>query len=44
MWTTGVILYSAAVQFTWLNYADNALAWLPYRNYLSAPEQIYQWS
>jgi EpsG family len=44
MWTTAVVLYSAAVQFTWLNYADNAFAWLPYRNYLTAPEQIYQWS
>jgi hypothetical protein len=29
-----VILYSAAVQFVWLNYADNVSAWLPYRSYL----------
>ena len=29
-----VILYSAAVQFVWLNYADNASAWVPYRSYL----------
>jgi hypothetical protein len=26
-----VIAYSAAIQFVWLNYADNAWAWLPYR-------------
>jgi hypothetical protein len=30
----GVIAYSLAVQFTWLNYADNAQAWIPYDNYL----------
>ena len=30
-----VIIYSAAVQFTWLNYADNSFAWIPYRNYLT---------
>jgi hypothetical protein len=40
MWTTAVIAYSAAVQFVWLNYADNAFAWLPYRNYITAPEQM----
>lgn len=29
--TFGVILYSAAIQFVWLNYAANAASWLPYR-------------
>lgn len=29
----GVILYSAAVQFVWLNFAANARAWLPYQFY-----------
>jgi hypothetical protein len=29
-----VIAYSMAVQFIWLNYADNARAWIPYDNYL----------
>lgn len=28
-----VILYSAAIQFVWLNYADNRQAWVPYRIY-----------
>jgi hypothetical protein len=28
-----VIIYSAIVQYTWLNYASNAVAWLPYRLY-----------
>lgn len=28
----GVIFYSFCVQFVWLNFADNAYAWLPYRN------------
>jgi hypothetical protein len=37
MWTVAVILYSAAVLFVWLNYAVNAYAWIPYKNYLSAP-------
>jgi hypothetical protein len=37
MWTTAVVVYSAAVLFVWLNYAVNAFAWLPYRNYLSQP-------
>jgi hypothetical protein len=36
----GVILYSAAVQFVWLDYADNAKAWIPYQFYpLAAPPQ-----
>lgn len=35
MWTTAVVCYSAAVLFTWLNYAVNSPAWLPYRNYLT---------
>jgi hypothetical protein len=26
-----VIIYAAAVQFVWLNYADNVNAWLPFR-------------
>lgn len=38
-WTTAVIVYSAAVQFVWLNYAVNAFAWVPYKNYLAAPER-----
>jgi len=29
----GVISYSAAVQFVWLNFAANAQAWLPYQFY-----------
>jgi hypothetical protein len=29
-----IILYSFAVQFVWLNYADNASAWVPYKSYL----------
>lgn len=29
-----VILYSFAVLFVWLNYADNASEWLPYQSYL----------
>jgi hypothetical protein len=40
MWTTAVIVYSAVVLFVWLNYAVNAWAWVPYRNYLSAPERF----
>lgn len=40
MWTTAVIAYSAAVQFVWLNYAVNAYAWLPYKNYLTFPERM----
>lgn len=28
-----VLLYYAAVEFVWLNYADHAYAWLPYRFY-----------
>jgi hypothetical protein len=39
MWTTAVIVYAAAVQFVWLNYAVNAFAWLPYRNYVTMPER-----
>lgn len=26
-----IVAYSAAVLFVWLNYADNAFAWIPYR-------------
>jgi hypothetical protein len=29
--TIALIVYSAAIQFVWLNYATNAFAWLPYR-------------
>lgn len=39
MWTTAVIVYSAAVMFVWLNYAVNAFAWVPYKNYLALPER-----
>jgi hypothetical protein len=40
MWTAGVILYSSAVLFVWLNYAVNAFAWLPYQNYLTQPSDM----
>jgi hypothetical protein len=30
-----VLAYSAAVQFVWLTYGDNAHWWLPYKTYLS---------
>jgi len=30
---TAVVLYSAAVQFIWLNFAVTAFAWLPYQLY-----------
>jgi len=33
-----VIFYSALVQFTWLNYAENSGAWIPYKNYLTDVE------
>jgi hypothetical protein len=29
-----VVLYSALIQFVWLNYAENVDAWLPYRAYV----------
>ena len=29
----GVVAYYALVQFVWLNFADNAFAWVPYRFY-----------
>jgi hypothetical protein len=29
-----VVVYSAAIQYVWLNYADNVGAWLPYRAYV----------
>ena len=32
-WIYAVIGYSAAVQFVWLNYANYAHTWLPYRFY-----------
>lgn len=31
---TGLIAYSGAVQFTWLNYGTWGHAWVPYKNYL----------
>jgi hypothetical protein len=34
----GVIAYSFAVQFVWLNFADNAGAWVPYRITLYADQ------
>jgi EpsG family len=39
MWTTAVMVYSAAVMFVWLNYAVNSFAWLPYKNYITAPQR-----
>jgi hypothetical protein len=33
LYTGLVLLYYAAVLFVWLNYANNAYAWLPYRFY-----------
>ena len=42
MWTTAVIAYAAAVQLVWLNFAVNSFAWLPYRNYLAAPDESYR--
>jgi hypothetical protein len=39
MWTTAVIAYSGAVMFVWLNYAVNAFAWIPYKNYMTMPGQ-----
>nr|WP_283938155.1 EpsG family protein [Sphingomonas brevis] len=29
-----ILVYAFAVQFVWLNYADNASEWLPYQSYL----------
>lgn len=29
-----IVFYNFCVQFVWLNYADNAQSWLPYRNVL----------
>ncbi|OQM77583.1 EpsG family protein [Manganibacter manganicus] len=31
--TLGVVLYSAAIQFVWLNFASHAVDWLPYQLY-----------
>lgn len=31
--TAAILLYYAAVQFVWLNYAQTAFAWVPYRFY-----------
>lgn len=32
-WILGVLLYSMAVQFVWLFYADHSFAWVPYQFY-----------
>jgi hypothetical protein len=32
-WVAGVLLYSLAVQFVWLFYADHSFAWVPYQFY-----------
>lgn len=32
-WVMAVIAYSASVLYVWLNFADNAFAWLPYQFY-----------
>lgn len=32
-WVLGVLLYSLAVQFVWLFYADHSFAWVPYQFY-----------
>lgn len=32
-WVFGVLLYSFAVQFVWLFYADHSFAWVPYQFY-----------
>lgn len=32
-----VMAYSFTVQYVWLNYADNAKSWVPYKNYLWTP-------
>lgn len=37
-WRMGVIGYSAAVLFVWLNYGHYSGGWLPYQNYLSSPQ------
>jgi hypothetical protein len=34
----GVIIYSFAVQAVWLNFADNAWAWTPYQNVVTAEQ------
>jgi hypothetical protein len=34
----GVIGYSVAVQFVWLNFADNAGSWVPYRTTVTADD------
>lgn len=37
--TLAAVAYSAVIQFVWLNYADNARYWVPYRFYPTAAEQ-----
>lgn len=36
-----VIIYSAAIQFVWLNYAANAGSWVPYRVGIAGPDYVY---
>ncbi|WP_235524093.1 EpsG family protein [Sphingomonas sp. Leaf33] len=36
----GVILYSASVQFVWLNFADNGWAWKPYQSIITSDQTI----
>ena len=31
-----IVLYSAAILYVWLNYAQHAFEWLPYNNYFWA--------
>jgi len=33
IWVYTIVVYSATVQFIWLNYAQTAFAWLPYQFY-----------
>jgi len=40
--TLAVLLYSATIQFVWLNYADNSDSWLPYQFYPFAQESQYE--
>lgn len=35
-----VMAYSFAVQFVWLNFADNARSWVPYKSYVWQPTYV----
>jgi EpsG family len=37
--TLAIVFYSAAIQFVWLTYADNAEFWLPYQWYPTATDE-----